>query len=321
MTTDAPQVTFFARKPFPFLFSLPQGQKVACEPWLKKMSHNIDRADFNRGNILFMKRTAHTEQNYSQVDEIHDSYNKYLMRRPKGGRDSGLDLYVAEEARCESFLSVGCPTTTIKSGVRCELLVDGLSSAFLLYPRSSISKTPLQLANSVGVIDAGYRGEILAKVRNFSPLEWLVETNTRLFQLVAPNMREIFVVLVDELGDSERGEGGFGSTGGTGSTGNPKSPGTGNGALEPTTSLRPTGSLESTGRWDFEPWHKAGLSSPYFARNPHNPSWDYGDDIAELYPSPTTRKDNLGEYGHVPKRLLGPRVAFDQDGGLNPSEY
>ena len=88
----------------------------------------------------------------------------------------------------------------------------------LLVPRSSITKTPLRLANSIGVIDCGYRGEVLAVVdchdRN---IVW--QNGDRFFQLCRGNFNpwdEIHIVRnFDELPSppDNRGEGGFGSTG------------------------------------------------------------------------------------------------------------
>jgi dUTP pyrophosphatase len=94
------------------------------------------------------------------------------------------------------------------------------SCGYYVYPRSSISKTPLMLANHVGIIDSGYRGNLIAAIRKLpsdSP-EYVVEKHTRLFQICHPTLCPVFVVLVpeSELNSSERGAGGFGSTGAKG---------------------------------------------------------------------------------------------------------
>ena len=80
-------------------------------------------------------------------------------------------------------------------------------------PRSSIAKTPLRLCNSIGLIDAGYRGEIKAVVDNIKSELYIVEKGQRLFQLVAMDGSPINFQLVDELTETTRGEDGFGSTG------------------------------------------------------------------------------------------------------------
>jgi dUTP pyrophosphatase len=84
---------------------------------------------------------------------------------------------------------------------------------YLLMPRSSISKTPLRLSNSIGLIDGGYRGEIMAAIDNIKTEDYRVEPGQRLFQLVAMDGAPIHFELVDELSDTSRGSGGFGSTG------------------------------------------------------------------------------------------------------------
>jgi len=87
----------------------------------------------------------------------------------------------------------------------------------LLFPRSSTSKTDLRLANCVGVVDSGYRGEIsfrykfdkdsfFAKLKRF-------EDGDRVGQLVIMPYPQIEMEESDELSDTERGEGSYGSTG------------------------------------------------------------------------------------------------------------
>jgi dUTP pyrophosphatase len=86
---------------------------------------------------------------------------------------------------------------------------------FYTYARSSISKTPLRLANNQGIIDAGYRGSLIGMFDSFA--KFSIEPYSRLLQICAPSLMPIFVRVVDsveELGPSTpRGEGGFGSTG------------------------------------------------------------------------------------------------------------
>ena len=83
-----------------------------------------------------------------------------------------------------------------------------------LHPRSSISKTPLILHNSSGLIDKGYRGELLASFHNISNDEYTIKAGTRLIQAVASNIsKNISFKLTDTLDSTTRGENGFGSTG------------------------------------------------------------------------------------------------------------
>jgi dUTP pyrophosphatase len=89
---------------------------------------------------------------------------------------------------------------------------DKKNVSWLIFPRSSISKTPLRLANSIGLIDAGYRGEILAAVDNIRGEDYTVKAGDRLVQAVAFNGGSISIKIVESLDATSRGEGGFGST-------------------------------------------------------------------------------------------------------------
>lgn len=83
----------------------------------------------------------------------------------------------------------------------------------LLYPRSSISKTSHTLANSVGVIDSGYTGEIKFRMRYVDDREDMEYSfGDRIGQLIIVPYPKIELEEVEELPDTERGEGGFGST-------------------------------------------------------------------------------------------------------------
>ncbi|MDQ8204077.1 dUTP diphosphatase [Pelagicoccus sp. SDUM812003] len=119
--------------------------------------------------------------------------------------DAGLDLYTLESMRVEPG-----ETAMIKFGISCE---PASGRAYFLIPRSSISKTPLRMSNSIGLIDGGYRGEIMAAVDNIKSEAFVVEAGTRLFQLVFPDCGPISYQLADELSETSRGSGGFGSTG------------------------------------------------------------------------------------------------------------
>ena len=119
--------------------------------------------------------------------------------------DAGLDLYTLEEVKIEPG-----ETRLIEFGIACQ---PANGKAYFLIPRSSISKTPLRMANSIGLIDGGYRGQIMAAVDNIKSEPYTVESGTRLFQLIFPDCSPISYELSDELSETTRGSGGFGSTG------------------------------------------------------------------------------------------------------------
>jgi dUTP pyrophosphatase len=125
--------------------------------------------------------------------------------------DSGLDLF------CPEDIIIG-PGETMKIDlqIQCEALHDNIENnnvSYYLYPRSSIIKTPLRLANSIGIIDAGYRGNIIACVDNIKNYEFKIEKGSRLFQICGPALEPIEIRVINELSNSQRGSGGFGSTG------------------------------------------------------------------------------------------------------------
>ena len=99
----------------------------------------------------------------------------------------------------------------------------------LLVPRSSVYKKSLMLTNCAGVIDSGYRGEVMAKFRNTTDvIPAVYKDGERLAQLLILPVPDVTFVESNELSETERGEGGYGSTGNnessapTGSTGYPE---------------------------------------------------------------------------------------------------
>jgi dUTP pyrophosphatase len=81
----------------------------------------------------------------------------------------------------------------------------------LLFPRSSISKTSMRLCNSVGVIDSDYRGEVKLRFR-WEGSSKLYQVGDRVGQLVIVSVPKVWYTEVDELDETVRGAGGFGST-------------------------------------------------------------------------------------------------------------
>ena len=126
-------------------------------------------------------------------------------------------------------VSISTTTTHPLQSVATDLPSAAPACGFYLYPRSSISKTRMRLANSVGIIDAGYRGDLIAAVDTIglfgSTDIWHIWKETlspikkydRYFQVCAPDLSPFLVHIVDTEQDlsppTERGQGGFGSTG------------------------------------------------------------------------------------------------------------
>jgi len=155
-----------------------------------------------------------------EVDEdfIHETrmavvkHNKGILS--SAHPDSGFDLRVPHtEVFNQPFKS-----QFVNLGVKSSMSYSGSPCGFLMHPRSSISKTPLMLANHTGIIDSGYRGPLIAALRYLPYGEdssYIIEKNMRIMQICHPSLCPIFVTecVESDLNETERGEGGFGSTG------------------------------------------------------------------------------------------------------------
>jgi len=152
--------------------------------------------------------------------EMHDLVAKYKTAIEKHNKkvsedpfpDSGFDLFVPQEFWCPpDKISV-----MVNHQVKCEMVDSNITCAFFTFPRSSISKTPLLLANNTGIIDSGYRGFLIGAFRNLSNVSYKVDADTRLLQICHPSLKPFKVQLIEnetQLSSSTRGVGGFGSTG------------------------------------------------------------------------------------------------------------
>jgi dUTP pyrophosphatase len=132
------------------------------------------------------------------VDAVIPAYSK--------PGDAGMDL-TAVSATQDQYGNVVYGT-----GLAVEIPVGYVG---LIFPRSSNSKTDLYLTNHVGVVDSGYRGEIMFKFRPVNGLlnAKVFQVGERVGQLIILPYPTIMFEETDELSDSERGDGGFGSTG------------------------------------------------------------------------------------------------------------
>jgi dUTP pyrophosphatase len=119
---------------------------------------------------------------------------------------AGLDLYSDQDALVSSWASV-----TVGTGIAVEI-PEGYVG--LLFLRSSIGKAGVALANGVGVIDSDYRGELkLQLIYSANVGGYHITRGDRIAQLVVLPAPTFDLVEVDELPDTQRGGGGFGSTG------------------------------------------------------------------------------------------------------------
>lgn len=186
-------------------------------------------------------RELYREQINKHITHSHSNDNAF--------QDSGFDLFNPLHTKVYSqFDNDHPPQVSLNHGIKiASFSLDGMTAhPVYLYPRSSLSKTPVRMANSVGIIDSGYRGNIIAKVdihphlfhpsvytfddqdvstntRTFTGNNnetFLLEKDKRYFQLCSHNLLPFHKIeLVDKndprLGTQStlRGSGGFGSTG------------------------------------------------------------------------------------------------------------
>ncbi len=139
--------------------------------------------------------------------------------------DSGLDLYITKDIAIDSY-----ETKLVDLNIRCRLVKKRswydyffgngkkMYSSYMVVPRSSIYKTPLRLANSIGLIDAMYEGTIKIALHNTAFEKYELKAGTRLVQLITPTLEEFNFKIVNDHeyysnSNSTRKEGGFGSTG------------------------------------------------------------------------------------------------------------
>ena len=174
----------------------------------------------NNSNFAVLKLFVNTDNS-----ELVSLYQKHVKAHNDAVQNtpfpnSGFDIFVPTEEVFDLFAK----TKFIDMQIKTEMIYYEAASnkietcAFMVFPRSSISKTPLMLANHTGIIDSGYRGSLIGAFRclafdNFN--KYTVEKHTRLLQICHPSLCPIYVHLVSEndLSSTERGAGGFGSTG------------------------------------------------------------------------------------------------------------
>jgi dUTP pyrophosphatase len=122
---------------------------------------------------------------------------------------AGADLYACTNGETVTFAP--SETKLIKTGIAMEI-PEGYAG--LIYARSGIAnKRGLAPSNKVGVVDSDYRGEIMVSLHNHSLSEQSITDGERIAQMVIAPFLKVEYTEVEELTDTARGEGGFGSTG------------------------------------------------------------------------------------------------------------
>ena len=188
--------------------------------------------------ILKQKYVEAAAKHNKMIDDYFDE------KSPRSDYDSGFDLFVPSQYVSNInglyYQTKSTYMITLNHEVKCSMTAGSAGSAgpvrnvgYYMYPRSSISKTPFRMANCVGIIDSGYRGDLIGKF-DILPHLWHsgygsgasgsayeVKPFDRFTQICAGDLGPFKVEIVDELSQLElnsdaqveRGEGGIGSTG------------------------------------------------------------------------------------------------------------
>lgn len=130
--------------------------------------------------------------------ENHPTYNNAMKNQ-----DVGLDIPFPSIVTVPAFSKA----FSIDLGFKAEQ-----NHGYMLIPRSSITKTPLRLANSIGIIDKSYRGKVLVKLDNVSKSDFVINPGQCYFQIVSFTGNLPTFDIVDCINETKRGKGGFGST-------------------------------------------------------------------------------------------------------------
>ena len=191
-------------------------------PWSSINSSNIIIDSSNKIyyqlNIYFpLGNTTDLQIKYEQaIQKQNKMVNDYLNDQNLYF-DAGFDLFCPTEINIK-----GLTTEKVNHFVQCSMdRVDNgklIPVSYYLYPRSSTgTKTPLRLANSVGIIDSGYRGNIIAVFDNWKTDDYVIDKGNRIVQICPPDISYPLAINVvsklEDLGSSQRGTSGFGSTG------------------------------------------------------------------------------------------------------------
>ena len=203
-----------------FIF-LPSGIQFERLPYTQTFS------SIWKGQVLFIQLDSpdpELEEKYKNAIEHHNS--NVDLKYP----DSGFDLFLPQDFipnSCTEKIDYKIKAAMFSNILECTINDENEDGAnyiinkpmpYYLYPRSSISKTPVRLANNVGIIDSGYRGNIGAyfdlELHNVN--RKILDKHQRVLQICSNDLSAFKVVLIkniNNLGETERGTGGFGSTG------------------------------------------------------------------------------------------------------------
>ena len=162
---------------------------------------NINESVFQKPKYqLNIKIVTNNEKEYNTL------YNHYNTFQYYHDGDSGIDLY-----NLYDICGIQYEVSTINLNIQCEMIDIEKNEyvTYILTQRSSLTKTYFDFVGS-GIIDAGYRGNLISKVRCFKDS---VLPSGKWFQIISPDCSPIKINLVNTLSSTSRDDSAFGSTG------------------------------------------------------------------------------------------------------------
>jgi dUTPase len=183
----------------------------------------VDSNDIQLKSKYYMAANMHNNNLQNMPQFVDAGFDLYAPGSPV--TDYNNEIYFFDNQNCANKLdfNINCSAQMYLDNGKV------YSTGYYMYPRSSISKTPLRLANCTGIIDAGYRGHICGMfdvkpkttISNINLInneaDYVGQKFDRYVQICAPGLVPIVIEVVEniqELGEETmRGDGGFGSTG------------------------------------------------------------------------------------------------------------
>lgn len=145
-----------------------------------------------------------------KIQPIQKDY-EYGFKLPSYATEgsAGMDLFAC--LREEAVINPG-DIKSIPTGIAIHIADNNIGG--FIFPRSGLStKYGISLVNSVGVIDSDYTGEVICPMINLSNAEYVLKPGDRIAQIIFMPIYIANFILTEELEDTKRGSGGFGSTG------------------------------------------------------------------------------------------------------------
>jgi dUTP pyrophosphatase len=181
---------------------------------------SVFKQHFDNKNEHFAVLKIAVNPNNEELLELYKNHIEKHNHNMKSDyyHNAGFDLFIPKDIMFDKEIASKFIDLEIKTEMIYYENPGYRNCCYNMHPRSSISKTPLMLANHTGIVDAGYRGSLIGAFRwlkTEKEISYNLEKHTRLLQICHPSLCRIMVSLVEEneLSTTERGDGGFGSTG------------------------------------------------------------------------------------------------------------